>query len=602
MGVLTMRHRAVRLSSATALATILQMPAGLVAFAQVGTNTPDVAEAGKCTGENAGITLPQGFCATIFADHIGHARQMVVAPDGTLYVNTWSGAYYKGAAINPGGFLVALKDTDGSGRADKQVRFGATADQGNHGGTGIGIHDGYLYAETNDDIVRYKLDAGKPAPSGQPEVIVTDLPTTGDHPMHPFLIDGKGNLFVDLGTATNACEIENRQLHSKGHEPCMEKETRGGIWRFDASKQNQRFSPAERYATGLRNGEGFSMDASGQIFVTQHGRDQLHEDWPDLYTAQQGHELPAEEVVALKNGADYGWPECYFDPYQKKLVLAPEYGGDGGKKVGVCADRQGPVADYPGHYAPNDMKFYEGDQFPKAYRGGAFIAFHGSWNRAPAPQKGYNVVFQPFADGNAVGKWIVFADGFAGPHMEPSRAAHRPSGLAVGPKGALYVSDDVGGRIWRITYAGGNPDAPIEAAPSPANANRASTSPDVLPPEGMHPDAGRLAAGLPPPPGATPQEVALGDRIFHGEVDHGTCGGCHGADLSGTPIGANLMDGKWMWSDGSLQGITQTIASGVPHPRAHPGAMPPMGGMQMSRADLKAVASYVWAVSHPDGH
>ncbi len=86
----------------------------------------------------------------------------------------------------------------------------------------------------------------------------------------------------------------------------------------------------------------------------------------------------------MKRGGDYGWPECYFDDYQQeKLVLAPEYGGDGGRKIGVCAEKRAPVAFFPAHWAPNDMKIYEGTQFPAAYRGGAFIAFHGSWNRAP---------------------------------------------------------------------------------------------------------------------------------------------------------------------------------------------------------------------------
>ena len=588
---------ALRMSAAGALATVLQLAALPAATALTDTS----ASAGKCTGENGGLTLPQGFCATIFADNVGHARQMVVAPDGTLYVNTWSGGYYKTADVHPGGFLVALKDTDGTGKANKEVRFGPTAANGDHGGTGIALHAGYLYAETNHDIVRYKLNTDAMAPSGRPETIVIGLPTTGDHPMHPFIIDGKGNLFVDLGSATNACETQNRQLHSPGNKPCDETRTRAGIWRFDAGKQNQAFSPAERYATGLRNGEGFSMDASGQVYVTQHGRDQLYEDWPNLYTARQGHELPAEEIVALSKGADYGWPKCYFDGVQNKLVLAPEYGGDGGKKVGICADKQAPVAFFPAHYAPNDLKFYESRQFPDAYRGGAFIAFHGSWNRAPAPQGGYNVVFQPFADGKASGKWVVFADGFAGAHVEPARAEHRPSGLAIGPKGALYVSDDIGGRIWRITYAGGNPAAPIEGAPIPAD-EKAEASGTALPPEGVHPDAGEQAAGLPTPPGATTEQVALGDRIFHGEVDHGTCGGCHGGDASGTPIGANLMSGQYVWSDGSLQGITKTIETGVSQPKSHPGAMPPMGGVQLSPGDLKAVAAYVWAVGHPDGH
>ena len=119
-------------------------------------------------------------------------------------------------------------------------------------------------------------------------------------------------------------------------------------------------------------------------------------------------------------------------------MLAPEYGGDGGKKVGVCAEKKAPVASFPAHWAPNDLLIYSGKQFPAAYQGGAFIAFHGSWNRAPEPQGGYNVVFQPLADGKAGSAFIVFADGFAGAVKEPGQAAFRP-GLAMGPDGALYI-------------------------------------------------------------------------------------------------------------------------------------------------------------------
>ncbi len=550
----------------------------------------------NCKDDATGITLPDGFCATIFADNIGHARQMAVAPDGTLYVNTWSGIYYNNGTVPPGGFVVALKDKDGDGRADVTERFGESVASGGHGGTGLALYNGMVYAEINDRIVRYRLNQGEIAPKDKGETVVSGLPTTGDHPMHPFLISPKGDLFVDLGSATNACEVKNRFPHSPGHQPCTEKETRAGVWRYDANQTGQHFSPAERFASGLRNGEGFTMDAAGRIFVTQHGRDQLREDWPELYTAQQGQELPAEELVELKQGADYGWPECYFDNKQQKLVLAPEYGGDGGKKVGLCAERQGPVAFFPAHWAPNDAKIYLGSAFPKAYQGGAFVAFHGSWNRAPGPQGGYNVVFQPLADGKAAGPYVVFADGFAGAVRNPGRAAFRPSGLAVAPDGALFISDDVHGRIWRVTYQGGNPDAAIAAAPaSPA---RATASREARPPEGIHPDAGKDAAALPVPQGFTQEQVALGNRVFHGEAAGGTCGGCHGADAKGSPIGPDLTSGKWLWSDGSLQGLETTIRNGVPEPKSHPGAMPPMGGVDLSKADLDAVAAYVWAISH----
>jgi glucose/arabinose dehydrogenase len=549
-----------------------------------------LSEENQCPEPESGLSLPNGFCATIFADKIGHARQLVVAPDGTVYVNTWSGVYYGNDTPPAGGFLIALKDRKGSGRADVNVRFGETPAEGGHGGTGIALYKDWLYAEINDRIVRYELKDGESAPSAKPETILSGMPIDGDHPMHPFAIDQQGNLLVSMGSATNACEVQNRMPHSPGHDPCTELETRAGIWRYDANKTGQVFSPKERYATGIRNAEGFDFDPSGRLYMTEHGRDQLHEDWPELYTAAQGAELPAERVMILEQGKDYGWPKCYFDETQKKLVLAPEYGGDGGAKAGVCENFEPPVAGYPAHWAPNDLKIYKALQFPKGYQGGAFIAFHGSWNRAPAPQGGYNVVFQPLSDGKPSGDYIVFADGFAGKSKEPGRAAHRPSGVAVGPDGALYITDDKSGRIWRVTY-NGHPNVGIEAAPTPAV--EAKASPEALPPEGVHPDA-----GLPVPPGATSEQVTLGKKIFHGEVAGATCAGCHGPDGIGTPIGADLTLGTWLWGDGSLQSITDTIKHGVPKPKQHPGAMPPLGGVALSDSDLTAVSAYVWAIGH----
>src|SRR5882724_9271191 len=537
-----------------------------------------------CAEDNGGITLPAGFCATVFADNIGHARHLVVAPNGVVYVNTWSGRYYGNDTPPAGGFLVALQDTTGRERADVVTRFGPGTQSGNAGGTGIAFYNGALYAETNDRIVRYPLPAGTVAPSGPPEVVVSGLPLTGDHPMHPFKIDAQGGLYVDLGSATNACQVANRITGSPGIQPCTELETRAGIWRYDANLRGQRFSPAERFVTGLRNGEGIAFDSTGRMFGTQHGRDQLRENWPHLYTPQQGANEPAEELVQLERGVDYGWPYCYFDLSQHKLVLAPEYGGDGGKTVGLCADKRAPVATFPAHWAPNDLLIYHAHQFPAAYQGGAFIAFHGSWNRAPFPQGGYNVVFQPLPDGKASGKYEVFADGFAGAVKEPGRAAHRPAGLAVGPDGALYVADDAHGRIWRIIYTGqvatrGTPaSAPSERADAPA----AAPAQRVGPPEGIHADAGAHAAGLPTPKGATAAMVAQGDRLYHGN----TCVGCHGSNAEGTPLGSDLTKGKWLWGDGSLAAIGRTITQGVAQPKEHTGVMPPMGGAQLSPSEV----------------
>lgn len=550
----------------------------------------------------AGLELPAGFCATIFADDLGHVRHMVVAPDGVLYVNTWSGRYYANSPSPSGGFLIALEDTAGRGKANVIRRFGATPATGGRGGTGIALYDGYLYAELNDRIVRYRMSPGSIVPTRPAETVVSGLPLTGDHPMHPFAIDADGWIYVDSASPSNSCQRENRVLESPGIYPCPELATRGGIWRYSAKKLHQKFSPAARYATGIRNADGITIDSTGHnVYSTQQGRDQLGQNWPKLYTPEQGAYLPAEELMHIVRGGDYGWPYCYYDEVQRKLMLAPEYGGNG-KKVGLCADKLDPVAAFPGHWAPNDVTFYYGKQFPRSYYGGAFLAFHGSWNRAPFPQQGYDVVFQRLADGEASGNCVIFAAGFAGGHKDPGAAAHRPSGLAVGPDGALYVADDVRGRIYRIVYRGG-PRAGTDAlgvasCPNWAALGGTAGSAHPLPPEGIHPNAG-ASASLPVPQGATRDMVELGDRIFHGETASGTCAGCHGADGKGTPLGPNLTSGKWLWSDGSLSGIERTVRHGVPNPKQYRSPMPAMGGAQLDRQQVSAVAAYVWGLGHP---
>jgi mono/diheme cytochrome c family protein len=424
------------------------------------------------------------------------------------------------------------------------------------------------------------------------------LPLGGDHPMHPFIIGGDGTMYVDVASATNACQQKNRTLKSPGLNPCTELETRGGIWRYDANKTNQSFSPVDRYASGIRNGEGFAIDSRGELFVTQHGRDQLHANWPDLYRPDEEATQPAEELLLIKPKGDYGWPECYYDAVQQKLVLAPEYGGDGGKAVGSCAHKIGPAAAFPAHWAPNAMVRYDKEQFPARYRQGVFIAFHGSWNRAPYPQGGYNVVFQSLAGDRASGQCEVFADGFAGAVKSPAKAEHRPSGLAVGADGSLYVSDDVRGRIYRIVYLGGT-NAGVNITPCPSAAAPAGevVQTTAQPPEGTHANAG-AAASLPVPPGATRDMVSLGDRIYHGQLGGAACTGCHGDSGQGTSLGPPLNGKKWLWSDGSYDGIKKTIADGVMQPKEYRSPMPPMGGAQLTPEQLAAIAAYVWSLSH----
>jgi glucose/arabinose dehydrogenase/mono/diheme cytochrome c family protein len=570
----------------------------LPALAQKQTNPATESKSPACANDDSGLKLPDGFCATIFADDLGHARHLVVAPNGVIYVNTWSDEDYGDKTPPAGGFLVALQDKKGAGKADVIERFGETVQSGGKGGTGIALYKGSIYAEINDRIVRYPLDAGAIVPKDPPVTILSGLPLGGDHPMHPFIINSEGSIYVDVGSATNSCQLKNRTLKSPGADPCTELETRGGIWRYDANKINQTFSKAERFVTGIRNGEGFAIDGSGRMFVTQHGRDQLHTNWPDLFKPDQEATLPAEELLLLTPGGDYGWPECYYDPFVSKLVLAPEYGGDGGKKLGPCAKKLAPAAVFPAHWAPNGAVHYDKNQFPARYRNGVFIAFHGSWNRSPYAQSGYNVVFQPLEGEHISGQCEIFADGFAGAVKSPEKAAHRPNGLAVGPDGALYVSDDVRGRIYRIVYRRDSE----EGTPKPI-ACLSATAPagDIVEPTNSANADGdaTAAASVPVPEEATREMVALGERIYHGQAAGAACAGCHGDSGQGSPLGPNLTGKKWLWSDGSYAGIAKTITEGVSQPKQFRSPMPAMGGAQLTPEQVSAVAAFVWSLSHP---
>jgi glucose/arabinose dehydrogenase len=389
-----------------------------------------------CDADNGGITLPPGFCATVFADGLAEPRHLVVAPSGDVYVALQGGRQGEGG-------VMALRDTDGDGRADVKQRFGSM------GGSGIALAGGELFFAPDDRVLRFTLTPGRITPSAGPVTVVSGLPT-GGHTAKTLALDGRGSLFVNVGSRTNSCQQRDRQAGVRGTDPCPELSSRAGIWRFSAGRTGQSQSVPDRYATGIRNAVAITWGPGGTLYAVQHGRDQLG-DWPG-FTAGDNAEKPGEELLRVEPGDDFGWPYCFYDPLAKRKVLAPEYGGDG-RQVGRCASKKGPLMAFPGHWAPESIVFYGGGPFPARYHGGAFIAFHGSWNRAPLPQAGYRVVFVPFQNGAPSAAYETFADGFAGAQPQPG-AAHRPMGLAVGPDGSLYVTDDSGGRIWRVFYRG----------------------------------------------------------------------------------------------------------------------------------------------------
>ncbi|GAB2690020.1 sorbosone dehydrogenase family protein [Mucilaginibacter koreensis] len=390
--------------------------------------------------DNAGLTLPAGFGALVAADGTGRARHIAITPTGDAYV--------KLNRVKNGGGIVYLHDANGDGKYEDVKTFG------NFGGTGMYIKNGYLYASSDTEVFRYKLDAQNHVIDPEhPEKIVTGLINRRQHESKSIVLDNAGNLYVNVGAYSNSCQVKDREPGSMGQKGCPILDSAGGIWQFKADKQNQTYGDGVHYARGLRNVVGLDWNQqNNQLFVMQHGRDQLHDLFPQYYTVQQSAILPAECMYAIKKGDNAGWPYMYYDQQQNKKMLAPEYGGDGKKEGGQ--DAIDPAAAYPGHMAPNGLLFYTGNQFPEKYKNGAFIAFHGSWNRAPEPQAGFFVVFQPFKNGKPDGKWEVFAEGFSGGAQQTAsgRAEHRPCGLAQGPDGSLYVTDDSKGTIYRIVY------------------------------------------------------------------------------------------------------------------------------------------------------
>jgi glucose/arabinose dehydrogenase len=491
--------------------------------------------------DNGGLALPGDFEAVVVADSLGRARHLAVNKNGDIYVKL-----RVPDAQNRGS--VALRDLNNDGKADLIEYFGDYPDTGNYG-TAMRIHKGYLYFTTAGEVLRTKLTPGKLVPEGKTETIVVDdyKRWKYSHIAKPIAFDNKGNLYVPFGSPSDVCQVADRQPGSPGQMPCPELAEYGGVWKFSEDKLNQKQSEAKMYATGIRSIVGMAWNnLDNTLYAMQHGRDDLSRTWSNIYSPWHSALLPSEEFLKVSEGSDSGWPYTYYDFMQGKKLLNPEYGGDG--KIEAEAGKYNmPIIGFPGHFAPNDLLFYTGDQFPERYKNGAFIAFHGSTIRAPYPQGGYCVAFVPFVNGKFSSEWELFADGFGGVDtlVNTSDAKHRPMGIAQGPDGSIYFSDSQKGKIWRVMYKGDKKN--FGQKQLSGMAARKLTSPNVKNPD---PEKDNLMRG----------QLAAGSKLYNTY-----CASCH--QQNGKGDGTRFPPiAETDWVSGDKKRLIELVLNGLSGP------------------------------------
>lgn len=470
--------------------------------------------------DNGGLFLPEGFEALTVTDSIpGAARHLAVNSNGDIYVKLRFPKKEGGNA--------ALRDLDGDGKADSIKLWAEYSDKGQYG-TEMRIHNGYLWYSSVTHVYRQQLKDGQLIPDSPMELMLTDTMPPGAHDTKPIAFDKKGNMYIPFGAPSDCCQVSEGAPFSPGIYPCPFLVERGGIWKFDANKPNQFIGDGQRIATGIRS--IVAIDWNNQddnLYTVMHGRDYMHWNWPMYYSEVEGALLPAEEFLRIKEGDNVGWPYAYYDQVQGKKMQNPEYGGDG-KMEAKDTTLAKPLIGFPGHFAPNDLLFYTGDQFPDRYKNGAFFAFHGSTSSAPFAQSGYFVAFVPFSNGNPSGPWEVFADGFSGVDTvhRTRDARYRPMGLAQGPDGSLYISDSEKGRIWRVMFKGNKRS--FGEASLATMAKRKVDNPSIKTPD------------------------PLKDNLDHkeysaaGKIYNSYCGKCHERDGSGNNRFPPLKGSEWL--------------------------------------------------------
>ena len=528
--------------------------------------------------DNAGLYLPDGFEALTVVDSLkGSARQLSVNSNGDIYVKTRFHARSEGYGN------VALRDTDHDGKADVITHFSKY--ESSPFGTAMKIHNGYLYFSSNLMVFRQKLIPGQLLPDKKIDTLVTDQPPAHIHQGKSIAFDGKGYMYVGWGAGSDVCADGTPGSKGQGKpgavipaEACPYLIDHGGIWKFDENKLNQVQSQGLRYANGMRSVIGMDWDkTTNSLFAVVHGRDYLHMLWPKLFSPWESAVLPADELFKVNQGIDGGWPYYYYDQIKGKKLLNPEYGGDKIKE-GNGAKLAKPLVGFPGHFAPNDLLFYKGNQLPARYKNGAFVVLHGSTIRQPYPQGGYFVAFIPMVKGVVTGPWEVFADGFiqTDPVVTANSAGYRPMGIAEGPDGSLYISETEKGKIWRVMFKGDK--TKFGTAQMAKMAIRKRTASNIKDPDPIK------------------DNLELGKPVVASAVYTMYCGTCHQKDGKGD--GARfppLERSEWVNGDKSrlirivLNGLSgQITVKGMPYSETMPAH-----GSFLNDEQIAEVLSYV---------